>query len=81
MNEILIPIIYGVLGGIIRTLVDLLRLKEEKRKITNQGFIFYAMVLLFVGAFSGIILGYNKPLSFLGGYAGLDLMDGYYNHF
>ena len=41
----------------------------------------YAVVVLAVGAFSGIVLSYGKVLSFLAGYAGLDLIEGYYKVF
>ena len=39
------------------------------------------IVLIACGAFSGILFGFAKQLSFLGGYAGMDLIDGYYKHF
>ena len=33
------------------------------------------------GILSGIVLSYSKALGFLGGYAGVDLMDVYYKKF
>lgn len=52
-----------------------------KKKIAYSGFFVYSLVVLAVGAFSGIVLSYGKVLSFLAGYAGLDLIEGYYKIF
>ena len=82
MKEILIAAGFGIFGGLTRLLVISLRtiqLKKQKTSYTNL--FIYGLILIFTGAFSGIILSYGKILSFLGGYAALDLMDGYYKIF
>ena len=81
MNEILLGAGFGILGAIVRIIMVSLKTVQLKRKISYQGFGIYALVILSVGAFSGIILSYGKVLSFLAGYAGLDLIDGYYKVF
>ncbi len=81
MNEILLAAGFGILGAIVRIIMVSLKTVQLKRKISYQGFGIYALVILSVGAFSGIILSYGKVLSFLAGYAGLDLIDGYYKVF
>ena len=81
MNEILLGAGFGILGAIVRITMVSLKTVQLKRKISYQGFGIYALVILSVGAFSGIILSYGKVLSFLAGYAGLDLIDGYYKVF
>jgi len=81
MNEILIAAGFGIMGALVRVLVVSLKTAQLKRKISFQGFGVYAMVVLAVGAFSGIVLSYGKILSFLAGYAGLDLIEGYYKTF
>jgi len=81
MNEILIAAGFGILGAIVRILITSLKTIQLKKKLSFTGFGIYAIVVIAVGAFSGIILSYGKILSFLGGYAGLDLIDGYYKAF
>tara|TARA_Y100000310_G_scaffold300028_1_gene335375 strand:- start:215 stop:481 length:267 start_codon:yes stop_codon:yes gene_type:complete len=81
MNEILIAAGFGIMGAIVRVLIISLKLTQLKKKIAYSGFTVYALVVLSVGAFSGIVLSYGKVLSFLAGYAGLDLIEGYYKVF
>ena len=81
MNEILIAAGFGIMGGLVRILITSLKTIQLKKKLSFTGFGIYAIVVIAVGAFSGIILSYGKILSFLGGYAGLDLIDGYYKAF
>lgn len=77
MNEILAAAGFGIIGALVRILVTSLKTIRLKKKLSFAGFGLYAVVVIAIGAFSGIILGYGKILSFLGGYAGLDLIDGY----
>lgn len=65
----------------VRVLIVSLEVTQLKKKIAYSGFLLYAAVVLAVGAFSGIVLGYGRVLSFLAGYAGLDLIDSYYKVF
>jgi len=81
MNEILIAAGFGIIGALVRVLVVSLKTAQLKQKISYSGFGVYAMIVLAVGAFSGIVLSYGKVLSFLAGYAGLDLIEGYYKMF
>ncbi len=79
MNEILIGAGFGIAGSLVRVLVAGLKNSSNKgRGINKNGFILYSVVVISIGAFSGIILGFGKVMSFLAGYAGLDLIDGYY---
>jgi len=81
MEPLLSAIGYGILGGFLRILVTLLKTFQAKQEINWNGMFVYVIVLLAVGAFSGIVLGYGTIISFLGGYAGIDLLDGYYKSF
>ena len=81
MNEILIGAGLGILGALVRFIIITLKAFELKKKISMQGLWLYAIVVLSVGAFSGLILSYGNVLSFLAGYAGLDLIEGYYKVF
>ena len=77
---LLIAAAYGVGGGVVRLLVVSLKTMSF-RKISWGGFWVYALVVVSVGAFSGIVLSFGAILSFLAGYAGLDLIEGYYKSF
>ncbi|NQV08278.1 hypothetical protein HQ529_00330 [Candidatus Woesearchaeota archaeon] len=76
MNEILIAAGYGILGALVRALITSLKVIQLRGNI-RKGFWVYLITILAIGAFSGIILSYGNVLSFLAGYAGLDLMEGY----
>ena len=80
-NEILIAAGFGIMGAVVRVLVISLKTAQLKKKVSYSGLGIYALVVLAVGAFSGIVLSYGKILSFLAGYAGLDLIEGYYKTF
>ena len=81
MNDLIISAGFGIIGAIVRVLVVSLQITQLKKKIAYSGFMVYALVVLSIGAFSGIVLSYGKVLSFLAGYAGLDLIEGYYKVF
>ena len=79
-TALLIAALLGIIGAVVRVLVTSLK-TFPFRKISKQGFIIYTLVVIAVGAFSGIILNFGKTLSFLAGYAGLDLIGSYYKTF
>ena len=81
MNLILLAALMGIAGGLVRVLVVSLKTIQTKQKISPAGFWVYAITILAIGAFSGIILDFGKTISFLAGYAGLDLIGGYYKTF
>ena len=81
MNEIFMSAGFGLIGGLARALIGFLKTLQLKHEINYTSLAIYGIILLTIGAFSGIVLGYGKVLSFLGGYAGIDLIEGYYNVF
>ena len=81
MNEILLAALLGIGGALTRFLITSLKTLQLKQKIRISSLLIYGVSLLFIGAFSGIVLSFGKALSFLGGYAGLDLLDGFYKTF
>lgn len=78
--EILISMGLGILGAFARVLIVMLKCWQLNIKL-NLGFALYSLVAIVIGAFCGIVLGYGAVLSFLAGYAGLDLIEGIYNVF
>ena len=81
VNEIILFAGFGMIGGILRFLIGILKNYQTDRKMNKKMISLYFISLLIMGAFSGIVLGLGKILSFLGGYAAVDLMDGYHRSF
>lgn len=81
IKEILIGAGFGIVGALVRVLVVSLQISQLRKKISFVGLEIYILTVLAVGAFSGIVLSYGEVLSFLAGYAGLDLIEGYYKVF
>lgn len=87
MNEILLTLLtnklavsasFGIFGGILRAVVDFSKfsaIKTKGQKIYSRGVMFYALSMVLIGAFMGLILDFNWALSVLGGYAGQDVLD------
>ena len=81
MSDLFSSMLYGIGGGLVRLIIDLIKTRQQKKKLDQSKFLFYMVVLIVCGAFSGILFSFAGQLSFLGGYAGMDLIDGYYKHF
>jgi len=78
MNEIIIGIIAGSIGGLIRTLITLSYGLIDKRKLNFTNIILYFFTFIFTGALAGLVFGPGKVLSFVMGFVGIDLLDTYY---
>jgi len=78
MNLLISAALFGILGAVVRTAADFLKCNILKEKITSQGIIFYAFSVVAIGAFLGIVLDYGWAVSFIGGYAGQDVLEGLY---
>ena len=76
-----IAVLYGFIGAVIRVLVSVLKNYANNKKIIWNMLLLYALTAILVGVVSGILIGFDKSLALLGGYAGLDLIDGYYKMF
>ena len=81
VNEVFIFAGFGLVGGGVRVLISYLKNSGGEDKIDKKIFMIYALIMLVIGAFSGVVLGYSKTLSFLAGYAGIDLIAGFYKTF
>ena len=73
--------LFGMMGGLVRVFIGSLKTYQVEGKIDKGSLGIYLISLLVIGAFTGIILSYGKVLSFLGGYAGIDLIEGFYKTF
>ena len=78
MNEITLAITFGIIGAAVRALSDLLYARALEVKSSFNGVITYVLLISIIGIFASIVLSFSPVLSFLGGYAGVDLVAGYY---
>ena len=81
LSAIFSSALWGLLGALARVLISLGEAKQLRRAISMRGFALYAFVILVTGAFVGIVFNFGKAGSFIGGYAGLDLMEALYKTF
>ena len=79
MNIILL-IMFGLFGGMIRSLVGLFKHKvfTGKEKFNNKKFWFTFIVSGLIGAFCALLLIEDYRIALLAGYAGTDLIQGVY---
>lgn len=74
MNNILIVMLYGIIGAAINVVLIFANLVRAKR-FNKKGFTFLAITLLLGGAFAGIVFDIgSKAFSMLAGYAAVDLL-------
>jgi len=77
ITEMLIWMMWGCLGGLIRVVISTLKSIALKRKIDWKTFFIYCLVMLSISAFFGIVFSFGgKGFSFIGGYAGIDFASG-----
>lgn len=81
MNELLLAALLGLLGGVVRSVVGLLKSMAAKRKIVWLYWLVTVVASGLVGVMTGIIFSYDPRLSVLAGYAGTDLLEGVYKMF
>ena len=81
LTTILSSALWGLLGALARVLISLGEAKQLRRAISIRGFALYAFIVLITGTFVGIVFNFGKAGSFIGGYAGLDLMEALYKTF
>jgi len=78
LNPIVLSALFGVIGALCRVVIILLEAFRFRKKVYIDGVVLCVATLFSIGAFSGIIFGIaGGAISFLSGYAGMDLMDSY----
>ncbi len=75
-EELLIFIIAGFCGGIIRNLVGYM--KSKKRRFNVPYFFSTLIISGLIGAAAGALADTKWQVSFLAGYAGTDFLEGIY---
>ena len=79
MNILIQSAIFGFIGGITRTLVGILKHKNEKFKWGKLLFTVIASGV--IGVFTGLLITSDYKLTLLAGYAGTDILEGIYKSF
>ncbi len=80
MQTILIPVLFGVLGGLVRSLVGIAKYLEKNNPpaggIRWRYFAFSLLVGGILGAVCGAFITNDWKISILVGYAGTDFLEG-----
>lgn len=66
----------GAAGGLLRAIVGLAKAKAAGRRIIWPYFCITVVVATGIGAIAGLVIGINRPVALLAGYAGTDLLEG-----
>ncbi|MBS3089294.1 hypothetical protein J4461_00245 [Candidatus Pacearchaeota archaeon] len=81
MNEIILGIALGALGGVVRATVGIFKALAVNMKIVWRYWIFTVLLSALIGAMTGLIFNFDPRLSVLAGYAGTDIIEGIYKSF
>lgn len=81
MQNIILPGVLGMAGGLTRGVVGLLKAMSLRREILWVYWIVSALVAMLIGAFVGLIFNFDYRLSLLAGYAGTDIIESVYKSF
>lgn len=86
MQTLLIPILFGVLGGLVRALVGIAKYVEKNKtdpptaeagkRIRFGYFAFSLLVAAILGGLAGAFISYDWKIAVLVGYAGTDFFEG-----
>ncbi len=66
----------GGLGGMLRAAVGVRKAMLQKRKFVLNYFLITVVGAVVIGAILGSVIGINKAVALLAGYAGTDLLEG-----
>ena len=75
-DTILTGALLGGAGGLLRSLVGLGKAISAKRKIRWPYFLITVLIAVVIGLILGVIVSVSKPIAFLAGYSGTDVLEG-----
>jgi fluoride ion exporter CrcB/FEX len=81
MQNIVLPGLLGMAGGLTRGVVGLLKAMSLRRKVLWGYWAVSALVAMIIGTFVGLIFNFDYRLSLLAGYAGTDVIESIYKSF
>ena len=76
----LLSAVFGLIGGITRALVGILKDKRKNKRFKFKAFDFFFTIIAsgFIGLFAGLLVMPDAKLSLLAGYAGTDFIESIY---
>ena len=80
-SELVIPGLIGLVGGLTRGVIGLLKALSLRRRIIWTYWLITAVVAMIIGIFTGLIFNFDWRLALLAGYAGTDILEGIYKSF
>ena len=81
MNEYIFSAMLGAFGGIIRSIVGLLKAIRAKRKANLTYWLLTIIISAIMGAVAGIAFNFDAIISLVSGYAGTDAIEGLHKSF
>ncbi len=81
MQQLILPGGLGLIGGLTRGTVGLLKAMALRRKIIWRYWFITAFIAMLIGLFIGLIFNFDYRLSLLAGYAGTDILESIYKSF
>lgn len=76
MDPLLIGALLGGAGGILRAIVGLGKSIAAGRRIRWPYFFMTVIIAVLIGLVLGAIVSISKPIAFLAGYGGTDILEG-----
>ena len=81
LTEILLAGLFGLVGGLARSVAGLLKVMSIKMKLRWSYWTLNAIISGIIGILVGMIFSFDYRASALGGFAGLDVLEGIYKAF
>ncbi len=76
MDAFVIGAVLGGAGGLLRAIVGLGKSIAAKRRIRWGYFCITVLLAVIIGIILGVLTSVSKPLAFLAGYSGTDILEG-----
>lgn len=76
MDILLAGAMIGGLGGLLRAVIGLGKSLAAKRKIRWPYFFVTVVIAIIIGLILGALTSVSKPIAFLAGYGGTDVLEG-----
>jgi len=78
MNLLIQSALFGLIGGIVRGVVGIVKSQKSKKKFNLAYFAFTIVCSGIIGVFAGLLVSADYKLTMLAGYAGMDLIESIY---
>jgi hypothetical protein len=75
-NPLLVGAILGGAGGLLRAIVGLGKSISARRRIRWPYFLVTVAIAVLIGLILGVLTSVSKPIAFLAGYGGTDILEG-----